>query len=52
VIIVEVDVLLFSGSVEIEYEKKFGGSEDPTFGQSLDAGQWAAYTSAFAPIGA
>jgi hypothetical protein len=52
VIIVEIDVLVFSGSVEIEYEKKFGGSEDPTFGQSLDADQWAAYAAAFAPIGA
>lgn len=52
VIIVEIDVLLFSGSVEVEYEKKFGGSDDPTFGQSLTTQQWSDYTAAFAPIGA
>lgn len=51
-IIVEVDVFPFSAEVEIEYEKKFGGSEDPTFRQSLDAAQWDEYASAFAPIGA
>lgn len=51
-IIVEVDVLMFSAEVEIEYEKKFGGSEDPTFGQSLDPVQWKSYRAAFAPIGA
>lgn len=52
VIIVEVDVWPFSGEVEIEYEKKFGGSSDPTFGQSLSEQQWIEYTAAFAPIGA
>ena len=35
-IIVEVDVLMFSGEVEIEYEKRFGGI-DPTFGESVTA---------------
>lgn len=52
VIVVEINVLLFSASVEIEYEKTFGGSHDPTFGQSLSEPQWSAYTAAFAPIGA
>lgn len=50
-IIVEIDILLFSGEVEIDYEKRFGGN-DPTFGQSVLAQQWDDYTSAFAPIGA
>lgn len=51
VIVVEIDVLLFSGSVEVEYEKKFGGSNDPTFGESLAPADWEAYADAFAPIG-
>lgn len=51
-IVVEIDVFVFSGSVEIEYEKKFGGSSDPTFGQSMTQDDWNAYAAAFAPIGA
>ncbi|HEX9767507.1 MAG TPA: hypothetical protein VGA36_12150, partial [Nitriliruptorales bacterium] len=52
VVIVEIDVTLWSGSVEIEYEKKFGGSDDPTFGQALpQSSMWDAYCDAFAPIG-
>jgi hypothetical protein len=55
VVIVEIDLLIFSGSVEVEYEKKFGGSGgsgDPAFGQTLTAPDWQTYVAAFAPIGA
>jgi hypothetical protein len=55
VVIVEIDVLIFSGSVEVEYEKKFGGSGgsgDPPFGQTLSPADWQTYVAAFAPIGA
>lgn len=52
VIVVEVDVVVVSGSVEIEYEKRFGGSEDPTFGQALAQADWDTYADAFAAIGA
>lgn len=50
---VEIQVLVFSGSVTIEVERKFGGSNDPTFGQVVTSqGQWDTYCDAFAPIGA
>ncbi len=50
---VEIEVLVFSGSVTIEVERKFGGSDDPTFGQVVTSqGQWDTYCDAFAPIGA
>jgi hypothetical protein len=55
VVIVEIDLLIFSGSVEVEYEKKFGGSGgsgDPPFGQTLTPSDWQTYVAAFAPIGA
>lgn len=52
IVIVEIDLTLWSGSVEVEYEKQWGGSDDPTFGDTLTAGDWAAYAAAFAPIGA
>ena len=55
VVIVEIDLLIFSGSVEVEYEKKFGGSGgsgDPPFGQTLTQPDWQTYVAAFAPIGA
>jgi hypothetical protein len=47
--IVEVEVLFFSGSVEVTVERRFGGSSDPTFGEVLDANAWAAHCGAFAP---
>jgi hypothetical protein len=55
IVIVEIDLLIFSGSVEVEYEKKFGGSGgsgDPPFGQTLSPSDWQTYVAAFAPIGA
>jgi hypothetical protein len=55
IVIVEIDLLIFSGSVEVEYEKKFGGSGgsgDPPFGQTLTSSDWQTYVAAFAPIGA
>jgi hypothetical protein len=47
--IVEVEVLFFSGSVEVTVERRFGGSSDPTFGEVLDHDAWAAHCGAFAP---
>jgi hypothetical protein len=47
--IVEVEVLFFSGSVEVTVERRFGGSKDPTFGEVLDADAWADHCGAFAP---
>jgi hypothetical protein len=50
---IEVEVLGFGGSYDIAYEKKFGGSGDPTFGDALTDADWATYAAAFAPqIGA
>jgi hypothetical protein len=49
--IVEVEVLLISGSVEVTVEKRFGGSEDPTFRQTLKKPKdWADYCNAFAAV--
>ena len=58
-IVVEVEVLLFSGSVEISVERRLAGSnEDPTFAQimAVDAAgkstAWDDYCRAFAGAGA
>lgn len=57
-IVVEVDVLVFSGSVEISVERRLAGSnEDPTFAQimAVEAGKsepWDLYCKAFAGVGA
>ncbi len=50
-IIVEIDLLIFSGSVEVEYEKRFGGSNDPVFHEAIAPADWDRYVDAFAPIG-
>jgi hypothetical protein len=51
-LVVEVDVLVFSGSVEIECEKSFGGDPaDPTFADWVTADEWQTYCDAFAPAG-
>jgi hypothetical protein len=52
IVVVEIDLLIFSGSVEVEYEKKFGGSSDPFFDAQLSQSEWDTYADAFAPIGA
>lgn len=50
--VVEIEVLVFSGSVTVEVERRFGGSNDPTFGQALpQQSMWDEYCDAFAPIG-
>ena len=49
VLIVEVEVLLFSGSVKVKVEKTFIGSDaDPSFAQLVDEKAWAQYCGAFA----
>ena len=46
---VEVDVTLFSVSVELTVERAFGGSGDPSFRQSFEsASVWKRYAEAFA----
>ena len=55
-IIVEVEVLLFSGSVKVSAERRFAGSKgDPTLEQALGPyshdGPWVEYCQAFAPGG-
>jgi hypothetical protein len=53
---IEIEVLFFSGSVEISCEKKFAGSNgDPTFEQTMAVGPpgnrpWDAYCQAFAEV--
>ena len=51
--VIEVDVFLFSGSVEVEFEKSFGGAPaDPTFEDQLQTqALWDDYCDAFAPVG-
>ncbi len=54
-ITVEVEVFLFSGSVQVSCERRFAGSNgDPTFEQALgpytDDGPWVEYCRAFAEI--
>jgi hypothetical protein len=50
---VEIDVLLFSGTVEVECERSFGGNPaDPTFTDWVTPDQWQTYCDAFAPAGA
>jgi len=50
-VMVEVKVLLFSDTVEVKYQRTFGGSVDPTFGDTLTQDDWNRYADAFAPIG-
>lgn len=45
---VSVKVLCFSTSVSLTYQKRFGGSGDPNFGQTLTQGDWSDYCGAFA----
>ncbi|MEP7705385.1 hypothetical protein [Paraglaciecola sp. 25GB23A] len=49
-LIIEVDVLLFSGSVEVHCRREFAGSEsDPTFLDLMpEANNWTDYCAAFA----
>jgi hypothetical protein len=49
-LVVEIDVLLFSGSVEVSCRREFGGSDsDPTFVDMMPAPPvWADYCAAFA----
>jgi hypothetical protein len=56
-LVVEVEVLFFSASVEITVERKLAGSKgDPTMAQVMppdddgDNADWAAYCDAFAPV--
>ncbi len=44
---VSVKVFCFSASVSLTYQKRFGGSGDPTFGQALSTGDWSQYCGAF-----
>jgi hypothetical protein len=49
-LVVEIDVLLFSGSVEVSCRREFGGSDaDPTFVDLIPTpAVWADYCTAFA----
>jgi hypothetical protein len=49
-LIIEVDVLLFSGSVEVHCRREFAGSEsDPTFLDLMpEVNNWTDYCAAFA----
>jgi hypothetical protein len=50
-LVVEVDVLVFSGSVEIEVERTFGNSDaDPSFADAFTTDDWASYCDAFDEI--
>lgn len=45
---VSVKVFCFSASVSMTYQKTFGGSGDPSFGQALTQADWDTYCGAFA----
>jgi hypothetical protein len=46
---VEIEVLLFSGSVTVRMRRQFKGSTgDPPFGELMPQPRWAAYAEAFA----
>jgi hypothetical protein len=45
---VSVKVFCFSASVSLTYQKTFGGSGDPSFGQALTQSDWDSYCAAFA----
>jgi hypothetical protein len=45
---IRVEVLVFSADVSVSMRKEFAGGPDPTFGQQITAGDWAAYCAAFA----
>lgn len=45
---IEIDVLLFSGSVTMKVERRFGGENDPTFGEMYAPNDWNDYVAAFA----
>jgi len=44
---VSVKVFCFSASVSLTYQKRFGGSGDPTFAQALSSSDWSQYCGAF-----
>ncbi len=44
---VSVKVFCFSASVSLTYQKRFGGSGDPTFSQALSTSDWSQYCGAF-----
>ena len=44
---VSVKVFCFSASVSLTYQKRFGGSGDPTFAQALSSSDWTQYCGAF-----
>ncbi|GIF99689.1 hypothetical protein [Catellatospora citrea] len=45
---IRVEVLILSKDVSVSMRKEFAGGPDPTFGQQITAGDWAAYCAAFA----
>jgi hypothetical protein len=48
-LVVEIDVLVFSGEVTVRCRREFGGSKaDPTFPDLVSEPAWAAYCLAFA----
>ncbi len=48
----EVEILIFSFSINAEIERKFGGENDPTFAQFMTPSNWTDYCEAYAPLGA
>lgn len=48
---VEVEVFLFSASVEVTCERRLGGTaNDPTFADQVSSADWEEYCAAFAPM--
>jgi hypothetical protein len=52
ILMITVDVLLFSGTVKLECRRRFGGANDPTFGELVAPEHWDAYCEAFEPVAA
>lgn len=51
ILTIEIDVLCFSGSVELEVERSIGGDPaDPTFADQLNQDDWDRYCDAFAAL--
>lgn len=48
----EIEIFIFSFTIEAEVERRFGGESDPTFAQLMPPPAWTEYCNAYAPIGA
>ncbi len=48
----EIEIFIFSTTIDTVVERRFGGESDPTFAQLMAPPAWTEYCNAYAPIGA